>query len=145
MGGAMLSKPLIRFPVDGWGCVPSRLFTWGQTMVEVMKVMVTSFNRSYACTATLTAPNPAAGHHQPTSPMETPGHSGASLSQPLEGSLLLSPGSCCMQVSVCALQESIFQSCRSSANKSHWPSKSNFPGVLSPFARYPGWGICCGP
>ena len=33
MGGAMLSKSLIQFSVDGWGCVPSLLFTWGQTMV----------------------------------------------------------------------------------------------------------------
>ena len=26
----MLSKSLIQFSVDGWGCVPSLLFTWGQ-------------------------------------------------------------------------------------------------------------------
>ena len=26
--------------VNGWSCVPSLLFTWGQTMVEVMKIMV---------------------------------------------------------------------------------------------------------
>ena len=31
----MLNKALIQFSVDGWGCVPSLLFTWGQTMVEV--------------------------------------------------------------------------------------------------------------
>ena len=24
---------------DGWSCVPSLLFTWGQIMVEVMKIM----------------------------------------------------------------------------------------------------------
>ena len=34
MGGAMLSKSLIQFSVDGWGHVPSLLFTWGQTMVD---------------------------------------------------------------------------------------------------------------
>ena len=57
----MLSKSLItQFSVDGWGCVPSLLFTWGQTMGQVMKNMATSFKRSHACTATLTAPNPAA-------------------------------------------------------------------------------------
>ena len=33
MGRAMLSKSLIQFSVDGWSCVPSLLFTWGQTMV----------------------------------------------------------------------------------------------------------------
>ena len=63
MGGAMLSKSLIQFCVDGWSYVPSLLFTWGQTMVETMKKMVTSLKRFHACIATLSAPNPAAGHH----------------------------------------------------------------------------------
>ena len=31
----MLSKSLIQFSVDEWGCIPSLLFTWGQTMVEL--------------------------------------------------------------------------------------------------------------
>ena len=75
MGGAMLSKSLIQFSVDGWGCVPSLFFTWCQNMVEVMKIMVSSFKRSHECTAILSAPNPAAGHHRPTPLLETPGHS----------------------------------------------------------------------
>ena len=79
MGGTMFSKFLIQFSVDGWGCVLFLLFPWGQTMVEVMKIMETSFRRSYACTAALSAPNPAAGHHWHTPPLETPGHSQASL------------------------------------------------------------------
>ena len=53
---AMLSKSLIQFSGDGWSCVPSLLFTWGQTMVEVMKIMATSFKRSHACTATTQCP-----------------------------------------------------------------------------------------
>ena len=65
--------------------------------------MVTSFKRSHARTATLSAPNSAAGHHRPTPPLEMPGHSQASLGQSLVGSLLLSPGSWCTQGSVCAL------------------------------------------
>ena len=69
--------------------------------------MATSFKRSHACTATLSAPNPAAGHHQPMPLLETPGHSQASLGQSLVGSLLLSPGSWCTQGFVCALQESV--------------------------------------
>ena len=103
----MLSKSLIQFSVDGWGCVPSCSLTCVQTMVEVMKIMVTSFKRSYACTAALTAPNPEAGHHRPTPPPETLGHSQTSLGQSLEGSLLLSPASWCTQGFVCALQESV--------------------------------------
>ena len=80
-------------------------------MVEVMKIMVTSFRRSHAGTAALSAPSPAAGHRQPTPPLETPGHSRASLGQSHVGSLLLSPGSWCTQGSVYALQESVSQSC----------------------------------
>ena len=48
--------------------------------------------------------------------LETPGHSLESLGQSLVGSLLLSPGSWCTQCSVCALQESISQSCVSSGS-----------------------------
>ena len=53
---AMLSESLIQFSIDGWSFVPSLLFIWAQTMVEVMKIMVTSFKRSHACTAALSAP-----------------------------------------------------------------------------------------
>ena len=35
------------------------------------------------------------------------------------------------------------QSCGCSVVKSHW--RSNSLGVHSPFARSPGWEICCGP
>ena len=40
MGGAMLSKSLIQFAVDRLGCVSSLLFTWGQTMLEVIPVVM---------------------------------------------------------------------------------------------------------
>ena len=76
-------------------------------MVEVMKTMATSLKRSHAHTAPLGAPDPAAGHHQPTPLPETPGHSWASLSRSLVGSLLLSPESWYAQGFVCALQESV--------------------------------------
>ena len=74
-------------------------------MVEVMKIMVTSFKRSLAETATLSAPNHTAGQHRPTPALETPGHPRGSLGQSLVESLLLSPGSWCAQSSksLCAL------------------------------------------
>ena len=50
-------------------------------------------HRSHARTATLSAPNPAAGHCQPTPPPETPGLTQASLGQSLVASLLFSSGS----------------------------------------------------
>ena len=76
-------------------------------MVEIMQIMATSFKRCRAHTATLSAPDPAAGHHQPTPLPETPGHSRASLGQSPVASLLLSPESWCAQGFVCALQESV--------------------------------------
>ena len=85
---------------------PPRL-TWDKTMVEVMKIMATSFKRSCTDTAAFSVPNPAAGHHWPTPPMETPGYSQASLGQFLWGSLVLSPGSWCTQAFPCVLQESV--------------------------------------
>ena len=91
MGGAILIKSLVQFSVDGWSCVPSLLFTWGQTMVEVVKIIATSFKISHARTATLSTPKPTASHHSPITSLEIPGYSWASLGQSLVGSLLLSP------------------------------------------------------
>ena len=56
--------------------------------------MVTSLKRSQACTATVHAPNPAAGHHGPTPSPETPGHPQANPDSLLWGhcSFLLGPG-----------------------------------------------------
>ena len=81
--------------------------TRSQTMVEVMKAIMTSFKRSHAHTAALSPPNPEAGHCRPRPRLETPGNTRASLGQSLVGSLLLSSGSWCTQGSVCALQESV--------------------------------------
>ena len=91
----------------GGAVFPPCCLTWDQNMVVVMKIMVTSFKRSCACTASLIAPDPAAGHCRPMPLPETPGCSQASLGQSLVGSLFLSPGSWCAQNFVCALQESV--------------------------------------
>ena len=55
-------------------------------MVEVMKIMATSFKRSHVRTAPLSAPDPAGGHRRPMPPPETPGPSWASLRQSVVGS-----------------------------------------------------------
>ena len=58
-------------------------------------------------------------------------------------SFLLGPG---VQKVLFVPSKSLFpQPCASSIIKSHWPPNSNSLGVLSPFARFPGWEICCGP
>ena len=62
-------------------------------MVEVMKIMATSFKNFHAGTATLSVPGPAAGHCPPTPLLETPRYSRTSLGQSLVGFLLPSSGS----------------------------------------------------
>ena len=93
---------LLAVPVSRLCC-----FTWDQTMVEVMKIMSASFKRRLACTASLSVPDPVAGHHWPVPLPETPGHSQVSLGQSLVGSLLLSPGSWCAQGFLWALRSSL--------------------------------------
>ena len=92
MGEAMLNKSLIQFSFDEWGCVHSLLFDLRANYGGVMKIRATSFKRSYACAAALSASDPAADHHSPSPPLKTPGHSQASLGQSFVRSLLLSPG-----------------------------------------------------
>ena len=75
-------------------------------MVGVMPVVVTSFKSAYVSTLVFSAPDPTSGHCRPTSVLETPGHSQASLTRSLVRSLLLSPGSWYAQGFVCAFPES---------------------------------------
>ena len=84
---------------------PPCCLTWGQTMVEVRKIMATSFKTSHACTAALSAPTLQQATTQACTRASwtLPGKSGQSLGGPL----LLSIGSWCTQVFVCALQESV--------------------------------------
>ena len=95
MGGAMLSKSLILFSIDGWGCVPSLLFDLRPNYGgghEGKGCLLQKVPCTHCCA--FSAPSPAAGHHQPTSPPETPRHSQASLGSHLWGhcSFLLGPG-----------------------------------------------------
>ena len=77
-------------------------------MVEVMEIMATSFRRSHARTAALNAPNPVAGHHQPTPPPEAPGHSQEVwVSLWDHCSFLLGSGAHKLFLCMCALQESV--------------------------------------
>ena len=116
MGRAMFSKSLIPFSLEGRGCVPSLLFdlrlNYGRVNEDNGHLL-----QKVSCTQCYTqCPQPCKGHRQPTPPPETPGHSQANLGQSLVGSLLPFPGSWYIQDSVCALQESVSQSCVSSGS-----------------------------
>ena len=95
-------------------------------------------------TIVLSAPDPVAGHCRATPLLETPGPSQASLAQSLVGSQLLSLGSWCTQSFVCALEESVSQSCGSSVIKSHWPPNQIPWGFSVSLSDPQVWEICCG-
>ena len=75
-------------------------------MVEVMKIMVTSFRRSHARTVHSVPPALQQDIIDPRLRRRLR-DTRTSLGQSLAGSLLLSPGSWCAQGSVCVLQESV--------------------------------------
>ena len=58
----MLSKSLIQFSVDGWGCVVSSFIYLGPNYGGGNKDN-DDLLQKIPCTATLGAPNSAAGHH----------------------------------------------------------------------------------
>ena len=102
----MLSKSLTQFSVDGWGCVLSLLFGLRPNYGRDNDCNGDLLQKACSHTVVFSAPDSAVVHCRPTPPLETPGHSQASLAESLVGSLLLSPGSWCTQAFVCALQES---------------------------------------
>ena len=91
---------------------------------------------------------PAVSHSCPSPLQETLQHQQEGLVQSPMGSLLLSPGSWCAHYFVCALQEWSLcfpHTCQSRAVKSHYPSKSDYPGIPPSVARLPGWEAWRGP
>ena len=104
----MLSKSLIQFSVDGWGCVPSLLFdlrpNYGGGNEDDGDLLQKVPCRP-CCTQGLgLCSSPPLTH---ASAGDTWMLLGRSESVPLVGSLLLSPGSWDAQGFVCALQESV--------------------------------------
>ena len=139
-GWAMLIKSLIQFSIDGQGCVPSLLFDLRPNYGGGSEDNVDLLPHAVA----LSAPNPAAGCCNPRLHWRLPNtHRQVWLSLLWSHcSFLLGPGA---HKVLFVPSKSLFpQAYGSSVIKSHWPPKSNSLGALSPFARSPGWAICCG-
>ena len=93
MGGAMLSKSLIQFSVDGQGCVPSLLFDLRPNYGggnEDNGDLLQKVPCMHCCTQ---CPQPCSRRPLTHASTETPGQSQASMGQSLVGSRLLSPRS----------------------------------------------------
>ena len=119
----MLSKSLIQFSADGWGCVSSLQFglrpNHGGGNGHLLQKKDLCQHAGPPRTVVVSVPDPVTGCCQPMPPSETPKHTQASLAQSLVGSQLCSPGSWCAHGFVCVLQESLFpQSCGGSVVKS---------------------------
>ena len=116
-------------------------------MVEIMKIMVNSFKRSHACTVAHSAPDPVAGHRHPRLCWRLQ-DTHRQVSQSLVGLPFLSPGLWCTQGFVCALQESVSQSCVGSdgsmAGLMANSSKRAYviPSSAAPRAPAPATGHC---
>ena len=111
-------------------------------MVEVVKIMATSFKRSSARTATLsvlTLQQATAGPCWKL--LDSHRQVWASL---LLGHCSFLLGSAAHKVLFVPSNSLFPQSCVSSVIKSYWPPKSKSLEVLSPSARSLGWKICCG-
>ena len=138
-----LYKSLIQFSVDGQGCVPSLLFHLRPNYAggnEDNGNFLQKVPCTHCCmpsTQQQATTNPRLGW----SLLNTHGQVWVSLFWG-HCSFLLGPGG---HKVLFVPSKSLFpQSCVKSVIKSHWPPKSNSLGVLSPFARSPGWEIYCG-
>ena len=107
MCGAMLSKSLTQFSIDGWGCIPSLLFDLrpnyggGNEDNGDLLQKVLCIHWSTQCPQPYSRPPPT--HASTGDSWTLTGKTG-----PVScGSLLLSPGSWCTRGFVCSLQESV--------------------------------------
>ena len=102
--------------------------------------METCFQRTYARTVVLSAYDPTAGNCWPTTPLEAPRHSKASLAHSLVGSSLLSPGSWCAQGFVFTLQETVSPGLWKFCNQIPLAFKVKVPGDSQSLCRIPRLG-----
>ena len=125
---AMLSKSLIQFSLEGWGCVSSLLFG-----------LRPNYGRGNGGNSCIHRPDPAAGSTLST-------HASARDYWTLRQVWISLLWGCCsfllglgVHKVLLVPSKSLFpQTCGNSVIKSHWPPKSNSWGVLSPFAGSPG-------
>ena len=145
MGRAMLSKSLIQFSVDGWGCVPSLFFdlrpNYGGGNEDngelLQKVPCTHSHTQFPRPCSRLLPIDTSARDS----WALPGKSG-SVSCGVTAPFFLGPGA--HKVLFVSSKNLFSQSCVKFYNQIHRPPKSNSLGVLNPFARSPGWEICCG-
>ena len=124
----------------GGTVLPPCCLTWDQNMMEVVKIMATSFKSSGPHTVALSAPEPTAGHGRSTHFSGDSWILKVSLGQSLLGSLLFFSGSWCTQGFVCALQESVSWVLCKFHNQIPLSSKFELPGGSQSLCQIPRFG-----
>ena len=146
MGRAMLRESLIQFSVDGVGGVPSLWFglrpNYGRGNGGNGNLLQKDLCPDCCIQCSQQHSRPLLTQASTTDSLDT--HRQVWLSLLWDHrSFLLGPG---MYKVLFVPSKSLFpQFCGSSIIKSHWPSKKNSLGVLSPFTRSLDWEIYCGP
>ena len=135
----MLSKSLIQFSVDGWGCVPSLLFDLRPNYGGGNEDNGHLLPKVPWCTAALSAPTPQQATVDPRLHQRLL-DTQAGLGQSPVGSLLLCPGSWCTQGSVCALPESVSPVLCMLCNQISLTSKVKYPEGSQSFCQIPRLG-----
>ena len=148
MGRAMLSKSLIHFSVDGWGCVPSPLFDWRPSYGRDKEVNGELFQKVQCTQCRIQCPGPSAldpeaGHHTHASAGDSWTLTGKSGSVSCRVTAPFSWVLACTRFCLCPPKSVSPVLCKF-YNQTPLASKVKFPGVLSPFAKSPRWEICCG-
>ena len=129
---------------------PSCSLAWGQTIVGVMAVMVTTSeglmpacwgSQDYCSHCPRLHGRPLLTHTSTENSWTLTGKSVSvsfGVTAPFSWVLVHTKFCLCPPTSLCP------QFCGGCLIKFHWSSKSDSLGVLSPFARSPGWEIFCG-
>ena len=139
--GAIFSKSLIQFTLDGCGCIQALVFelrpNYGRGNESNWDLLQKDLSK-HSC---IQCPSPWCF---PFLDHVSTGHSWTLTSNTGSvscGNTALTLGSWWTQA-LFVPSNSLLQSCGSSIIKSSWPPMSNSLWVLSTFARSPGWKIC---
>ena len=124
----------------GGAVFPPCCLTWDQTMMEVRKITATSFKRSHARIATLSALALRKAISDPRLCRRLLVIYRKVWVSFLWGSLLLSPGSWCAQDFVCAFQESVSPVLCKFCNQIPLASKVKFSGSSQSLCQIPRLG-----
>ena len=136
----LVSKSSIQFSVDGWGCIPSLLFDMRPNSSRGDEDNGVFLQKDLCRHGWIQCPwhcsKPLSTHASPGDSWTLTGKSG----QSFVGTLFLSPGSCCAQGFIFALQRSVSIILCKFCKQISLASKDKFPGGSQSLCQFPRLG-----